>query len=321
MTESSKLVTVAIPTRNRISGLVKALRSVSGQTYKDLEIIISDNNSSGDVAGALAAVKDSRIKYFRHDKDLSMTENWNFCLGQAAGKYFLLLSDDDTLALGAIETLAQAFLREKTALAYGRAIYRSEEGEFMGMSREAPHWENGVEFIEASLSGRRQCLPSCTLFRTEAARLLGGYPETGNSADLALNLSLASAGTVFFNAAPIMEYAIHPGGLSVNPAKTREGFLKLSAWAADRSSPVAKWKNKISAYCASSLRAWARSSALQGDRAACRSFIESAVQISGAKPGDKFIFPLLLCAPVRYLFNARRAVNRLFRRAKGVKAI
>ncbi len=313
MTRSPGSVTIAIPTRNRIDGLIKALTSAVGQTYTDLEIIVSDNNSGGDVKGALSAFKDGRIKSFRHDRDLSMTENWNFCLKQAAGDYFLLLSDDDQLVPEAVETLVRAFLPGKTALSYGRAVFRDEAGGPLGLSRGAPPLESGEEFIKASLAGRRNALPSGTLFRTEAARLLGGYPETGNSTDLALRLALATQGAAAYSLKPVVEYSIHPGGLSFDTAKTKESFLRLAAWAGLPSSPLNKWHNKVESYCAGSLRARARACSLRGDSKGARLLLSASNLVSSESLLENILVEVFSWTPVRYLAALSRMIQKNIR--------
>lgn len=321
MTVNDELVTVAIPTRNRIQGLVKALSSVIAQTYKNLEIIVSDNNSGGDVKGALSAFADTRVKYFKHGKDLSMTENWNFCLKQAAGKYFLLLSDDDHLVPGAVAELLEAFREGKPALVYGRAVFRGAGDEFLGLSRSAPALEPGEKFIDASLSGKRHALPSATLFITEAARRLGGYPETGNSTDLALRLALATLGPVACVARPILEYSIHPGALSFDPAETSGSFLKLGDWAGATASPLKKWHNKVKQYCVSSLRARARASSLRGEAENASSLLKTSNLISHESMVENVLVKVLSWRAVRYLAGAARLFRKnlmgfFFRRRK-----
>ncbi len=73
------LVTVIIPTFNRPKLFETALKSALNQTYRNLEIIISDNSTEDDTENLVKEFteKDPRIKYFRH-KDFSADDNWNF---------------------------------------------------------------------------------------------------------------------------------------------------------------------------------------------------------------------------------------------------
>src|SRR4051812_20461911 len=108
------LVTVAIPTRDRARLLKRSLDSALGQTYENLQIIVSDNASKDSTAQVLCEYKDSRLVLLKHEVDVGMTGNWNSCVEAARGKYFLLLSDDDFLESTAIEKLVKAILSPAT---------------------------------------------------------------------------------------------------------------------------------------------------------------------------------------------------------------
>ncbi len=43
LNEKQQLVSILIPTYNRPEGLRRALKCITGQTYKNLEIIVSDD--------------------------------------------------------------------------------------------------------------------------------------------------------------------------------------------------------------------------------------------------------------------------------------
>lgn len=100
------LVSVGIPTFNRPEFLKKAIDSITNQTYKNLEIIISDNCSDSPEVEKFCteyAKKDSRIKYFRHSENIGMALNGEFVLNQATGKYYMWCMDDDWLSENYIE--------------------------------------------------------------------------------------------------------------------------------------------------------------------------------------------------------------------------
>jgi glycosyltransferase involved in cell wall biosynthesis len=88
---------VLLPTRNRLEYLKFAIASVMQQDYENWEIIVSDNNSEDDVEGYIRSLNDSRIKYFRTQSFVSVTENWNNALEKSTGDYVIMLGDDDCL--------------------------------------------------------------------------------------------------------------------------------------------------------------------------------------------------------------------------------
>jgi GT2 family glycosyltransferase len=91
---------VLLPTRNRLDLLSYAIETVRQQDYEDWEIIISDNFSEQDVAGYVQSLNDPRIKYFRTDSFIPVTDNWNNALSKSDGDYIIMLGDDDCLMKG-----------------------------------------------------------------------------------------------------------------------------------------------------------------------------------------------------------------------------
>lgn len=114
MKNSPVLVSVIIPTRNRKELLLYAIQSVVQQTYKNLQIIIHDNNSSDGTPNYLAErVHDDRIEYYHTDHDLVMTENWNTAFRYVHGEYFVRLDDDNIFFKNFIERALQVIQEER----------------------------------------------------------------------------------------------------------------------------------------------------------------------------------------------------------------
>lgn len=92
-----KLLSVIIPTYNIEQYLEKALDSVVNQTYKNLEIIIIDDNST-DATGKIIleyAEKDDRIKPIFHKENARPGPTRNEGLELATGDYVTLMDHDD----------------------------------------------------------------------------------------------------------------------------------------------------------------------------------------------------------------------------------
>jgi len=66
-------VSVIIPTFNRALLIMRAIESVLDQTYQDFEVIVVDDGSSDETQKVLRDLKDERIRYFRHEKNLGAT--------------------------------------------------------------------------------------------------------------------------------------------------------------------------------------------------------------------------------------------------------
>jgi glycosyltransferase involved in cell wall biosynthesis len=89
------LVSVVVPTYNRTKYLPFAIRSALDQTYSNFEIIISDDASTEDVEGVIAAFNDPRIRYRRNPKNLGQALNNLAAFKEAKGAYVANLHDDD----------------------------------------------------------------------------------------------------------------------------------------------------------------------------------------------------------------------------------
>ncbi|MCM3590185.1 glycosyltransferase [Brevibacillus borstelensis] len=97
-------LTIAIPTYNRSRYLRDVIKSVLVQTYRDFELLIVDNASTDDTTEVVKSFSDSRIRYVRNDKTISISENWNRCISLCGNsEYIMFFSDDDLMK----ETLVQ----------------------------------------------------------------------------------------------------------------------------------------------------------------------------------------------------------------------
>jgi glycosyltransferase involved in cell wall biosynthesis len=99
-----------MPTKNRAELLGGAIQSALNQSFRDFEIIVSDNDDSDTATReAVAKFNDPRIRYFRTSGKLPMHDNWENAFAQARGEYILLLEDKMRLVGNALEILNHYF--------------------------------------------------------------------------------------------------------------------------------------------------------------------------------------------------------------------
>ncbi|HBM8534493.1 TPA: glycosyltransferase family 2 protein, partial [Escherichia coli] len=119
-----ELVTVYIPTFNRVELLKRAVNSVLRQTYKNIEVIIVDDASTDGTHNYLELIsrKDNRVKYFIKQERSGACISRNIAIQNATGKYITGLDDDDYF----LDTRIEDFVRQwekidinKTAFLYG----------------------------------------------------------------------------------------------------------------------------------------------------------------------------------------------------------
>ena len=93
----TRLVSIGVPTYNRVVSLERALKSALAQDYEAVEIIISDNAST-DGTGAFCegvAATDARVRYIRQSSNRGAAANFRTVLAEAHGEFFMWLGDDD----------------------------------------------------------------------------------------------------------------------------------------------------------------------------------------------------------------------------------
>jgi glycosyltransferase involved in cell wall biosynthesis len=91
------LITVGIPVFNGEKFLKKRLDSVLNQTYKNFEVIISDNASTDDTSKLCNEIikKEKNIQYYLQKENIGYVNNFNFLIKKTNGKYFTFAAVDD----------------------------------------------------------------------------------------------------------------------------------------------------------------------------------------------------------------------------------
>ena len=89
--QSKELVSVIINCRNCQKFLRDCIDSVIDQSYRNLEIIIVDNQSSDDTKSIIHSFKDKRIKYFKTNDYISLGAARNFALSKSNGEFIAFI--------------------------------------------------------------------------------------------------------------------------------------------------------------------------------------------------------------------------------------
>jgi glycosyltransferase involved in cell wall biosynthesis len=114
---ADSLISICIPAYKKPEYVVRAIQSILKQSYKKLEIIISDDSPNEDIKIAIQPyISDIDIKYYHNQPALKSPMNWNNALDKATGDYVMLLHQDDWLhEANALDTFLAAFLNHPQA--------------------------------------------------------------------------------------------------------------------------------------------------------------------------------------------------------------
>ncbi len=175
------LVTIAIPTYNRAERfLANAINCALRQTYRNLEILISDNCSTDNTEQVVRAFTDSRIRYIKQSVNLGANGNFNYCINNAAGEYIHLLLDDDEIDPDFIESCLAAVGDRDVGLIRTGTRLIDDEGTVL-MQRENPgNGLSDVEFFLAWFHNKLTLYVCSTVFKTDKLRAVGGFGSLHN---------------------------------------------------------------------------------------------------------------------------------------------
>jgi glycosyltransferase involved in cell wall biosynthesis len=214
------LVSIVIPTYNqRKNFLRECIESAISQTYKNIEIVISDNYSTNDAPRIIAeyAARDERVRVVKPPRFLNMSESFLYVFQQAAGKYCCYISSDDILFPACIEVLIQKMEENDDVLfSHGEAEYFTKDNsttvEWKYFNEKKGVYGLNLEVAERLLSFKYVCFGGC-LVRSSILPEINIFLQKENLIiknyiDLLLTILLFNKGKVFFNNAVLARIRI-----------------------------------------------------------------------------------------------------------------
>ncbi|HKJ45099.1 MAG TPA: glycosyltransferase family 2 protein, partial [Balneolales bacterium] len=108
-------VSIGMPVYNGENYIERAISSILAQTYKDFELIISDNASTDKTQEIckMFVGRDNRVRYHRNSKNIGAARNYNIVFRLSRGKYFKWAAHDDELAPAFLEDAVNVLEKNK----------------------------------------------------------------------------------------------------------------------------------------------------------------------------------------------------------------
>jgi glycosyltransferase involved in cell wall biosynthesis len=132
MTLKKPKVSIGMPVYNGENFLHESLKSLLSQSFRDFELIISDNASTDDTESICRyyQAQDSRIKYSRNQENLGASRNYNKVFSLASGEYFKWAAHDDICHPDFLEKCVRVLDNDPSiVLAYTECNRIDENGE------------------------------------------------------------------------------------------------------------------------------------------------------------------------------------------------
>jgi glycosyltransferase involved in cell wall biosynthesis len=213
--------------------LEAAIESILNQTFRDFELIISDNCStdgSGEMCRRFAA-QDSRIRYYRAEQTMSAGWNLKNVYSRATGKYFKWATHDDMIQPDFLRLCIDA-LEADDSLVVAHTLTRciDEGGQFVESNDERLRTSSLDPVVRARdllLKGHGG-YPISGLIRLDALRKL---PPRGSYAhsDRVLLLQLGLLGR-FYEVPEHLSICTRHKGESVSSPQERNGKPLFPEW-------------------------------------------------------------------------------------------
>jgi glycosyltransferase involved in cell wall biosynthesis len=207
-------ISIALPVFNGERYLAQAIGSILDQTYRDFELIVSDNSSTDrteEICRSFEA-QDPRIRYIRQPRNIGASPNFNVCYALASGEYFKWAAHDDYLEPSYLAECVEALDANPDAVLC-QSLVRLIDHEDRLIEIHRPIEAGAGSARSSDRFAARICSPRCLevwgLIRTRALRnsvLIGSYIGM----DRALLLELALRGQFVLIDKPLFTNRDHP---------------------------------------------------------------------------------------------------------------
>lgn len=217
------LVTVVIPTYKRdVSVVLNAVSSVQKQTYKNIEIIVVDDNGNPN-CGLSQTIKKTlepmmNVFYIIHDVNKGACAARNTGIQNASGEFIAFLDDDDDWSETKIEDQVKLFQNPEVGLVYcGLKVSDEETGKITYQYAEIR--DNPVEeLLKHNYIGST----SCGMVRKEIAIQVGMFDTNLKSGqDLDFWIRLAQFSKLDCVKDCLVNYRIYKSGTITKNYKNR----------------------------------------------------------------------------------------------------
>lgn len=227
MTPGKKpLVTVCVPTFNRSRDLMGTLFDLTQQqTFRDFEILISDDGSTDDTAQRVSLLDDPRIHYTRNARNIGLYANFDHLIRSCDSEFICTYHDHD-IYLPTILQRSLELLKKYPTAQYAHTallmVNQSDEPVFLDQ-RPFPEIIGGDKMRSImARSLHSDVMAATTMVRREAYRAIGPFEfeRFGLGCDKHMWFQLAALGDVAYISEP----------QALIRARTKEGTTSRFSW-------------------------------------------------------------------------------------------
>lgn len=206
------LISVIIPTFNRVDVLYRAIHSVLHQTFRDIEIIVVDDGSTDATRDLVLSIEDDRTMYVQQEH-LGVSAARNRGISDSCGKLIAFLDSDDEWLPYKLEKQLELYGGNKDFICHTDELWLRAD---QAVNQKNIHKKQGGWFFERALE---RCLisPSSVLISRSLLDKVGYFDENLPAAeDYDLWLRITAFYPVTFVDQPlVIKFGGRPDQLSV----------------------------------------------------------------------------------------------------------
>jgi glycosyltransferase involved in cell wall biosynthesis len=219
------LVSICIPVYNAEATIERTLASVTGQTYRNIEIVVVDNMSTDRTLEIVRMFTDSRIRIVENPVHFGCGEdNWNTCFAHSRGKFIALFHADDIYTSEMVARQVETFQKNPGIVGvFTNADIIDEHDNVVNSFKFPPEIVGNTPYsyqnlFPAVLEHDNFLLCSSAMIHGDLYNKLAPfrYELFGHASDLDMWLRVAMTGPVIFIDKNLMKYRIGTTGWSIN---------------------------------------------------------------------------------------------------------
>ena len=250
------LISIIIPNKDHVNDLDLVLKSLFACNYKNLDIIICENNSTdNETFKYYDSVKsNTKIKIIKYEGSFNYSKINNFARKFASGQYLLFLNNDvEMINPDSIHEMISYLKRDDVGAVGSKLLYKDKTyqhaGVVIGIGGIADHLFKGISDLDHTYMNRAQMVQdlnavtaACLMTKTEVFDKIGGFDEklkvALNDADLNLRIRKLGYLIVYNPYSSFYHYESKSRGLEDTPEKVKRFNNEFAFF-------VKRWSGKL----------------------------------------------------------------------------
>jgi len=218
--ELSPLVSVVVTVYNRSQFLRGALQSILEQTFRSVEIIVTDDSNNSEIKSICDSFCRCEIRYRSNTSPVGVARNLRAAISETRGKYIAILNDDDAWESRFLERLVTPLENSpETVLAFSDHWIMVEDGRIDVLrtaENTARYGRNTLpegeirDWAAQAVLGHTIPLAMAALFRKEAVNWHLLVEKVAGAYDFWISCLLASCGRpAYYIPERLSKYRVH----------------------------------------------------------------------------------------------------------------